>query len=101
TGTPAAVASVLNAQQPFGADVISRISATMLDPAALDRLRSLAQETLAGLAAEACAQGGVDPAEGYEGALAGNATMTHLVIGIDPEPLGMAPVILATRPFPA
>ncbi len=100
TGTPAAVASVLNAQQPFGADVISRISATMLDPAALDRLRTLAQETLAGLAAEVCAQGGADPAEVYEVALAGNATMTHLALGIDPEPLGMAPFIMATRLFP-
>ncbi len=38
TGTPAAVASALNAQQPFGADVITRISATMLDPATLGRL---------------------------------------------------------------
>ena len=100
TGTPAAVASRLNAQQPFGADVISRISATMLDPAALDRLRTLAQETLAELAAEVCAQGGADPAEVYEVALAGNATMTHLVLGIDPEPLGMAPFIMATRLFP-
>src|SRR5690349_7160630 len=100
TGTPAAVASVLNAQQPFGADVISRISATMLDPAALDRLRTLAQETLAELAAEVCAQGGADPSEVYEVALAGNATMTHLVLGIDPEPLGMAPFIMATRLFP-
>jgi uncharacterized 2Fe-2S/4Fe-4S cluster protein (DUF4445 family) len=100
TGTPAAVASRLNAQQPFGADVISRISATMLDPAALDRLRALAQETVAELAAEVCAQGGADPAEVYEVALAGNATMTHLVLGIDPEPLGMAPFIMATRLFP-
>ena len=100
TGTPLAVASALNKQQPFGADVISRISATMLDPAALDRLRSLAQETLAGLAAEVCAAGGADPAEVYEVALAGNATMTHLVLGIDPEPLGMAPFIMATRLFP-
>ena len=100
TGTPVAVESVLNAQQPFGADVISRISATMLDPAALDRLPRLAQETLAGLAAEVCARGGVDPAEVYEVALAGNATMTHLVLGIDPEPLGMAPFIMATRLFP-
>ena len=32
TGTPVAVASMLNKQQPFGADVITRISATMLDP---------------------------------------------------------------------
>ena len=35
TGTPLAVASMLNKQQPFGADVITRISATMLDPARL------------------------------------------------------------------
>jgi uncharacterized 2Fe-2S/4Fe-4S cluster protein (DUF4445 family) len=80
--------------------VISRISATMLDPAALDRLRDLAQETLAGLAAEVCERGGVDPGEVYEVAVAGNATMTHLVLGIDPEPLGMAPFIMATRLFP-
>src|SRR5262250_803948 len=100
TGTPVAVDSVLNAQQPFGADVITRISATMLDPDALRRLTAPAQQTLAGLAAGVCAQGGVDPGEVYEVALAGNATMTHLVLGIDPEPLGMAPFIMATRLFP-
>ena len=42
TGTPVAVASMLNKQQPFGGDVISRISATMLDPAALGRLQQAA-----------------------------------------------------------
>jgi len=100
TGTPVAVASSLNQQQPFGADVITRISATMMDPAALARLTALAQQTLAELAAEACAAGGIDPAEVYEVALAGNATMTHIVLGIDPEPLGVAPFILATRLLP-
>ena len=100
TGTPVAVASALNKQQPFGADVITRISATMMDPGALDKLQALAQETLAELAAAVCAQGGVEPHEVYEVALAGNATMTHLVLGIDPEPLGMAPFILATRLYP-
>ena len=100
TGTPAAVASALNKQQPFGADVITRISATMMDPGALDKLRQLARETLAELATAVCADGGVPPQEVYEVALAGNATMTHLVLGIDPEPLGMAPFILSTRLFP-
>jgi uncharacterized 2Fe-2S/4Fe-4S cluster protein (DUF4445 family) len=100
TGTPVAVASALNKQQPFGADVITRISATMMDPGALDKLQQLAQETLAELAAAVCAEGGVEPHEVYEVALAGNATMTHLVLGIDPEPLGMAPFILSTRLFP-
>jgi uncharacterized 2Fe-2S/4Fe-4S cluster protein (DUF4445 family) len=99
TGTPVAVASMLNKQQPFGADVISRISATMLDPEALGRLRDRAQETLAELAAEVCEKGGVAPEHVYEVALAGNATMTQLVLGMDPEPLGVAPFIMATQSF--
>jgi uncharacterized 2Fe-2S/4Fe-4S cluster protein (DUF4445 family) len=100
TGTPAGVESTLNSQQPFGADVITRISATMMDPGALDKLQNLARETLAELAQAVCAQGGVEPDEVYEVAVAGNATMTHLVLGIDPEPLGMAPFIMATRLYP-
>ena len=100
TGTPVAVESMLNKQQPFGADVITRISAVMMDPAALGKLSGLAQETLAELAASVCAQGGVDPAEVYEVAVAGNATMTHLVLGIDPEPLGVAPFIMSARLLP-
>jgi uncharacterized 2Fe-2S/4Fe-4S cluster protein (DUF4445 family) len=100
TGTPVAVRSMLNRQQPFGADVISRISATMLDAGALERLRALACETLQELSEEVCAQGEVDPAEVYEVALAGNATMTAMALGIDPEPLGVAPFITAARTFP-
>ena len=100
TGTPAGVESTLNKQQPFGADVITRISATMMDPGALDKLQNLARETMAELAQAVCAQGGVAPHEVYEVAVAGNATMTHLVLGIDPEPLGMAPFIMATRLYP-
>ena len=100
TGTPVAVESMLNKQQPFGADVIARISATMLDPAARDKLRQLAQETLAELSAAVCRAGGVPPAEVYEVALAGNATMVHLVLGIDPEPLGVAPFIMSARLLP-
>ena len=100
TGTPAAVESMLNKQQPFGADVIARISATMLDPAARDKLRDLAQETLAELSEAVCKAADVRPDEVYEVALAGNATMVHLVLGIDPEPLGVAPFIMSTRLLP-
>ncbi|TVZ01691.1 DUF4445 domain-containing protein [Trebonia kvetii] len=100
TGTPVAVESMLNKQQPFGADVIARISATMLDPAAGDKLRQLAQDTLAELSHAVLKAGGVPPEEVYEVALAGNATMVHLVLGIDPEPLGVAPFIMAARLLP-
>jgi len=99
TGTPVAVRSMLNKQQPFGADVISRISATMLDPSALERLQGLAHDTLAELTAEVCAEGGVEPSAVYEVTLAGNATMVQLALGIDPEPLGVAPFILSTSSY--
>jgi uncharacterized 2Fe-2S/4Fe-4S cluster protein (DUF4445 family) len=100
TGTPVAVRSSLNRQQPYGGDVITRISATMMDPRALDQLRALAHETLDELTREVCAAGGVAPDEVYEVALAGNATMVHIALGIDPEPLGVAPFIMSTRAFP-
>jgi uncharacterized 2Fe-2S/4Fe-4S cluster protein (DUF4445 family) len=100
TGTPLAVASMLSKQQPFGADVITRISAVMMDPAALGTLARLAHETLAELAAEVCEQAGIDAREVCEVAIAGNATMTHIALGIDPEPLGVAPFIMATRLLP-
>jgi len=100
TGAPLAVQSMLNKQQSFGADVISRISAIMLDHRALERLRALAHETLDELATAVCEAGGVSPSEVYEIALAGNATMTHIVLGIDPAPLGVAPFIMSTRLFP-
>ena len=99
TGTPVAVASLLNPQQPFGADVITRISATMMDPDALGRLTALAHGGLNQLVGEVCEEGGVDRREVYEIALAGNATMTHLVLGLDPEPLGVAPFVMGARSF--
>jgi uncharacterized 2Fe-2S/4Fe-4S cluster protein (DUF4445 family) len=100
TGQPAAVRSMLNRQQPYGADVISRVSATMLDDEALRALETRAHETLAELTAEVCDEAGVDPAEVYEIVVVGNVTMTQLALGIDPEPLSMAPFIVAAHELP-
>jgi uncharacterized 2Fe-2S/4Fe-4S cluster protein (DUF4445 family) len=100
TGQPAAVRSMLNKQQPFGADVISRISATMLEPEALGRLQSAAHETLDELACEVVDEAGVAPEEVYEIVVTGNVTMIQLALGIDPEPLSMAPFVIAARQLP-
>ena len=100
TGTPLAVSSMLNKQQPFGGDVITRISATMMDPEALGRLRQLAHETLAELADQVFVESGLNAQQVYEVALAGNATMTALLFGVDPEPLGVAPFIMSASGFP-
>jgi uncharacterized 2Fe-2S/4Fe-4S cluster protein (DUF4445 family) len=101
TGTPVAVRSMLNRQQPYGADVISRVSATMLDEAALAALEGRAHETLAELTAEVCEEAGVEPAEVYEIVVVGNVTMIQIALGIDPEPLSMAPFIVAAHELPA
>jgi uncharacterized 2Fe-2S/4Fe-4S cluster protein (DUF4445 family) len=100
TGQPVEVRSMLNRQQPFGADVISRISATMMQDDALDTLQARAQETLAQLADEVCAEARVDPGEVYEISVCGNVTMMQLALGIDPEPLSMAPFVVATHELP-
>jgi uncharacterized 2Fe-2S/4Fe-4S cluster protein (DUF4445 family) len=91
---------MLNRQQPFGADVISRVSATMTDPDALEMLQTRAHETLNQLTGEVCQEASVEPAEVYEIVLCGNVTMTQLALGIDPEPLSMAPFIITSRTLP-
>ena len=100
TGTPLAVKSMLNKQQPFGADVISRISSTMLDKSALDKLRLAAHNTLNELAKEVCLSADIELANVYEISVAGNATMIQLALGVDPEPVGVAPFITATQHWP-
>jgi uncharacterized 2Fe-2S/4Fe-4S cluster protein (DUF4445 family) len=100
TGQPLAVRSMLNRQQPYGADVISRVSATMMDPDALEALQARAAETLNQLAAEVCEEGGIDRERVYEMVVCGNVTMTQIALGIDPEPLAMAPFIIAARRLP-
>ena len=100
TGQPLAVRSMLNRQQPFGADVISRVLATMLDPDALEALQARAAETLNQLASEVCAEAGVERERVYEMVVCGNVTMTQIALGIDPEPLAVAPFIVAARRLP-
>jgi uncharacterized 2Fe-2S/4Fe-4S cluster protein (DUF4445 family) len=100
TGLPEAVQSILNKQQPFGADVISRISATMMDPDALGMLQQHAHATLQQLTEEVCTEAGVDPLNVYEVVVTGNATMIQIALGIDPEPLSMAPFTMAARKLP-
>ena len=100
TGTPMAVKSMLNKQQPFGADVISRISAAMMDPQAGGLMQKAALDTFNELIAEVCTEAGVSKDQIYELSIAGNATMVQLLLGVDPEPVGVAPFITASQKWP-
>ncbi|TAH53549.1 MAG: DUF4445 domain-containing protein [Chloroflexota bacterium] len=95
TGAVEAVKSDLNRQAPFGADVISRVSHTMLEQDGLAQLQARIVETLNDLLTQLTAQSGIARENIYEGVFVGNATMLHLLLGIDPEPISVAPFIPA------
>lgn len=93
TGAVEAVRAELNRQAPFGADVISRVSHTMMEKDGLAELQGRVIETLNDLLDQLSAQSGI-PREGiYESVIVGNATMLHILLGIDPEPISVAPFI--------
>ena len=64
TGQPVAVRSMLNRQQPYGADVISRISATMLDEARSARCGRARTRRSTSLPARSARRPGVEPRRG-------------------------------------
>ena len=97
SGAPVAVRSALNGQAAQGADVISRISYTMLNEDGLAELNEVILRTLNGLIAQLLEEGQVAAQEVYEVVTAGNATMQHLFLGVDPEPIGLEPFIPAVE----
>src|SRR5207248_1847620 len=63
-------------------------------------LRGHAHATLDELTAEVCEHAGVAREEVYEIVVTGNVTMMQIALGIDPEPLSMAPFIITARKLP-
>jgi uncharacterized 2Fe-2S/4Fe-4S cluster protein (DUF4445 family) len=91
TGMAASVLSTLNGQAPFGADVISRISHGMNGPDSIRELQTAVVTTMNGILAALYSETGVSPDRTYEAVAVGNATMLHLLFGIDPGPLAVMP----------
>jgi uncharacterized 2Fe-2S/4Fe-4S cluster protein (DUF4445 family) len=91
TGMAEAVASTLNGQAPYGADVISRISHGMQGDEAKAELRTAVLQTMNSLLAQLYGSSGVAREHVYELVVVGNATMLHLLLGIDATPISMMP----------
>ena len=92
-GTVAAVQSTLNRQASYGADVIARISHTMLEADGLAVLHDTIVETLNALIEALLSASGVPREQVYEALAVGNATMLHLLLRLDPEAIGVGPFI--------
>ncbi|HUU38486.1 MAG TPA: ASKHA domain-containing protein [Candidatus Desulfaltia sp.] len=84
--------SGLNQQLRCGEDVISRIDYAG-KPGRLRELQMLAARTVNSLLEKACREAGISSADIYDVSLAGNTTMTHLLLGLDPRTIREEPYI--------
>jgi uncharacterized 2Fe-2S/4Fe-4S cluster protein (DUF4445 family) len=91
-----ASAGVMNPQIRFGEDLMSRVSYVMLHDGGDAELTTAVRKALDGLLASLANKAGIKRAEILELAIVGNPIMHHLLLGIDPTPLGSAPFALAT-----
>jgi uncharacterized 2Fe-2S/4Fe-4S cluster protein (DUF4445 family) len=89
TGERSGVASAINPQHPFGHDVMSRISHAASH--GVESLRAPIAKAVEDLVLGMLAASGHGPGDLREIALCGNTTMVHLLLGLDPAPLGVAP----------
>lgn len=91
TGKEIATSSDLNPQKAFGLDVLSRIEYAQSGPGELGRLRDDILNCLNTLVTEACRKAAVGRDSIYQACVAGNSTMMHLLLGVNPRSIGTAP----------
>ena len=94
TGVVLASAGEMNPQIRFGEDLMSRVSYVMLNPGSERELTRAVRGCLAKLTAELARAAAIDRRDVLEVTLVGNPIMHHLLLGIDPTPLGAAPFSL-------
>jgi uncharacterized 2Fe-2S/4Fe-4S cluster protein (DUF4445 family) len=96
SGDILASAGVMNPQIRFGEDLMSRVSYVMLHKGGDVELTNAVRKALDGLLAALANKTDIKRLEILELAIVGNPIMHHLLLGIDPTPLGSAPFALAT-----
>ena len=94
SGEVLASAGEMNPQIRFGEDLMSRVSYVMLNPGSEKELTRVIRGCLAKLTAELATAAEIERTDILEVALVGNPIMHHLLLGIDPTPLGGAPFAL-------
>jgi len=96
-GSVLASAGVMNPQIRFGEDLMSRVSYAMMHDRGAAEMTAAVRTALRDLIGSLAESGGIARDEILELVLVGNPIMHHLVLGLDPTPLGQAPFTLATE----
>ena len=98
SGEVVADAGVLNPQIRFGEDLMSRVSYVMMNPGGEHELTAAVRGALDSMVDDLAAHLGLDVDDLrrriHDLVLVGNPVMHHLLLGIDPTPLGAAPFTL-------
>ena len=101
TGRLLETAAEYNDQISCGEDVISRIIySRQRSGEGLRHLQTLGVQTMNRVLVEACQRRGVDPTEIADVVVAGNTTMTHLFLGLDPQYIRTEPYVPTTNEYP-
>jgi uncharacterized 2Fe-2S/4Fe-4S cluster protein (DUF4445 family) len=96
TGDVLATAGVMNPQIRFGEDLMSRVSYVMMNPGGEKELTACIRAALNDLINDLLRDADAPADELLDIVIVGNPIMHHIVLGIDPTPLGQAPFTLAT-----
>ncbi|RKZ09441.1 drug:proton antiporter, partial [bacterium] len=96
SGEVLASAGAMNPQIRFGEDLMSRVSYAMLNPGGTAQMTKVVRGAINDLIRNTLEQAEADPEALLEITLVGNPIMHHLLLGLDPVPLGSAPFSLAT-----
>jgi uncharacterized 2Fe-2S/4Fe-4S cluster protein (DUF4445 family) len=91
TGTIVETRAILNPQAKYGADVISRIQFTATHNNGLNILQREILEAINHELSHLIQFGGISENEIIKIAVAGNTTMLHLLLGVNPMSLALAP----------
>ena len=86
----------MNPQIRYGEDLMSRVSYAMLHAEGATEMTKAVRGAIDKLTATLANRVGVKRADILELAVVGNPIMHHLLLGLDPTPLGAAPFALAT-----
>ena len=97
TGDVVASAGRMNPQIRFGEDLMSRVSYVMMNPGGERELTTAIRRALDELIGELVGAADVDRNLVLDVTLVGNPVMHHIVLGLDPTPLGQAPFTLVTN----
>ncbi len=95
TGEIVATAGRMNPQIRFGEDLMSRVSYVMMNPGGEAQLTAAVRTAINDLVGELCESCDTPRDFVHDLVVVGNPIMHHLVLGIDPTPLGTAPFTLA------